>query len=224
MKNGIHESLKSLAVDINSLEQLEGNPRKGDIDAIAASYEEFGQVKPIVARKNDDGTMTVIAGNHQLQAAKRLGWDKIACIFLEGDDKRAIAYALADNRTMELGYTDDDLLNNLLSTVSDDYITLWDNLGWDEFEIAAIDERATIREVENATGGAYIAPTIVNPLTTQQQEEYKEELRSLVEVDENEDSKIVANPNHDQKEIAIKGAAAAMPNGLMNFIDEHCEV
>ncbi len=77
MKNGIHESLKPLAVDINSLEQLEGNPRKGDIDAIAASYQEFGQVKPIVARKNDDGTMTVIAGNHQLQAAKRLGWDKI---------------------------------------------------------------------------------------------------------------------------------------------------
>ena len=185
MKNGIHESLKSLAVDINSLEQLEGNPRKGDIDAIAASYQEFGQVKPIVARKNDDGTITVIAGNHQLQAAKRLGWEEIACIFLEGDDKRAIAYALADNRTMELGYTDDDLLNNLLSTVSDDYITLWDNLGWDEFEIAAIDERATIREVENSTGGAYIAPTIVNPLTTQQQQDYKEELRSLVEVDEN---------------------------------------
>jgi hypothetical protein len=221
MKNGIHESLKSLAVDINSLEQLEGNPRKGDIDAIAASYQEFGQVKPIVARKNDDGTITVIAGNHQLQAAKRLGWEEIACIFLEGDDKRAIAYALADNRTMELGYTDDDLLNNLLSTVSDDYITLWDNLGWDEFEIAAIDERATIREVENSTGGAYIAPTIVNPLTTQQQQDYKEELRSLVEVDENDDSKIVANPNHDQKEIAIKGAAAAMPNAAPQAIVQY---
>ena len=168
MANNIRAELARMAKDIASVQPHPRNVRQGDVGAIATSLSTHGQYRPIVVQES---TGHILAGNHTYKAALSLGWDKIACIFLEGDDKRAIAYALADNRTMELGYTDDDLLNNLLSTVSDDYITLWDNLGWDEFEIAAIDERATIREVENATGGAYIAPTIVNPLTTQQQEE-----------------------------------------------------
>ena len=46
--SGIHPSLKSLAVDIDSLDYLEGNPRIGNVEAIMASYSEFGQVKPIV--------------------------------------------------------------------------------------------------------------------------------------------------------------------------------
>ena len=65
----IHPSIKKLAKPIDSLLPLEGNPRRGDIGAIAASYREFGQVKPIVVRDNEDGTFTVIAGNHQLEAA-----------------------------------------------------------------------------------------------------------------------------------------------------------
>lgn len=84
MSNGIHPSLMGMAVDIDTLLPLEKNPRVGDVDAITASYVEFGQVKPIVAKRNDDGTATVIAGNHQLEAAKILGWDQIAVIYLEG--------------------------------------------------------------------------------------------------------------------------------------------
>ena len=119
--NNIHPSLKSMAVSVDALTPLEGNPRVGNVDAIMASYSEFGQVKPIVARKNDDGSATVIAGNHQLEAAKALGWDKIAVIFLDADDKKAIAFALADNRTMELGYTEPELLTDMLLEISDYY-------------------------------------------------------------------------------------------------------
>ena len=116
--SGIHPSLKSLAVDIDTLDYLEGNPRIGNVEAIMASYTEFGQVKPIVAKKNEDGTATVIAGNHQLEAAVNLGWEQIAVIFLEADDKKAIAFALADNRTMELGYTEPELLTDMLLEIS----------------------------------------------------------------------------------------------------------
>lgn len=79
------------------------------------SYQRFGQRKPIVARR--DGT--VIAGNHQLQAAKRLGWKEIAVVYVDDDDQTARAYALADNRVGDLGTYDERSLADLLRSVQD---------------------------------------------------------------------------------------------------------
>jgi len=103
--NNIHQSLKSMAVDIDSLSPLEGNPRVGNVDAIMASYSEFGQVKPIVARKNEDGTSTVIAGNHQLEAAKALGWDEFELAAIESEsiiDEHRAASGIEDGFDAEL--------------------------------------------------------------------------------------------------------------------------
>ena len=160
--NNIHQNLKDLAVDIEKLVPLPGNPRRGDVEAIAASYEEFGQVKPIVVRPNEDGTSTVIAGNHQLQAAKSLGWTEIAVVEMEADDQRALLFALTDNRIAELGDNDDHLLNKMLSEVDDDYYEFLDILGWDDFDLAAIDASVLGREQHEEIGSGYTPPQIVN--------------------------------------------------------------
>lgn len=158
----IDPALTSLAVDIDTLVALEGNPRKGDVDAIMASYDEFGQVKPIVIRPNDDGTATVIAGNHQTEAARRLGWTHIAAVPMNTDDKRALAFALAENRTTELGHTDPVLLHDAVISVLDDYIEVFEALGWDEFQLAAMDEQADyLTAVEEAPSG-YTAPVMLS--------------------------------------------------------------
>lgn len=164
MQNGIHESLIHLAVDIADLIPLEDNPRKGNVDAIVASYMEFGQIKPIVIRPNDDGTATVIAGNHQVQAAKKLGWDQIAAVPYEVDNKRAIAFAIADNRTMELGYTEPELLNDAILEIGDFYPELLEGLGWDEFEYAELEQKS-IREDHQVVDaiGTYVPPVISTP-------------------------------------------------------------
>ena len=161
MTHGIHESLIQMAVDIETLLPLESNPRRGDVGAIMASYREFGQIKPIVVRPNDDGTATVIAGNHQLEAAKRLGWDKIAAVSFAVDGERAIAFALADNRTMELGYTEPELLNEVILELADIYPELINGLGWDEFYTAEIEQKL-IREDNRVIepGAGFISPTI----------------------------------------------------------------
>ncbi len=161
--NQIHPSLASMAVDIESLIPLPNNPRVGNVEAIMASYAEFGQVKPIVVRSNNDGTSTVIAGNHQLEAARRLGWDSIAAVELVGDDARAIAFALADNRTMELGHTDPELLNSMLADITDVYPELMDDLGWDDFEMAAMAEQVKRLSASDILSEGYIPPQIVNP-------------------------------------------------------------
>lgn len=95
------EALREFLVPIDSLQEYTGNPRRGDVDAIAASLNRFGQVRPI-ALKGD--RKTIVAGHHIVKAAQRLGWDKIAAIPMQFDRERdALAYLLADNRTSELG-------------------------------------------------------------------------------------------------------------------------
>jgi hypothetical protein len=123
----IIDSLKSLAVPIDSLQGLPGNPRRGDVDAVAASLSRFGQRKPIVVRR-DDGT--IIAGNHTWQAAKKLGWSEIAVAYVGDDDVTAQAYALADNRTAELGDYDDELLKALIDSVGEVDFELLKDTGW----------------------------------------------------------------------------------------------
>jgi DNA modification methylase len=112
----IVEQLQGLAHPLKKLKLLPGNPRKGDVEAVKRSYERFGQRKPIVARP--DGT--VIAGNHQFLAAKALGWDEMAVVFVDDDDQTAKAFALADNRTSDLGSYDSEALAELLADVAVD--------------------------------------------------------------------------------------------------------
>jgi len=125
----ILDGLKSLAVPIDELELLPGNPRKGDVDAVAASLDRFGQRKPVVARKDD---RTVIAGNHTLQAARKLGWSEIAVVWVDDDDAHAKAFALADNRTAELGSYDEEALLALIEQVHAADAELLEMTGWAE--------------------------------------------------------------------------------------------
>lgn len=98
----IAEPLRPLARPITEFRLLEGNPRRGDVESVKRSLRRFGQRKPIVVR--EDGT--VEAGNTTLKAALELGWTEIAVAAFGDDDATAKAFALADNRTSELGAFD----------------------------------------------------------------------------------------------------------------------
>jgi ParB-like chromosome segregation protein Spo0J len=110
----INPDLIGLAHPVSSLSTLPGNPRRGDVEAVAASLKRFGQRKPIVARASD---RVVIAGNHTLQAAVSLGWDEVAVSFVNDDESTSQAYALADNRISDLSSYDDQALLDLLESV-----------------------------------------------------------------------------------------------------------
>jgi len=196
----IHQSIKKLAMSIDVLVPLENNPRKGDVDAIAASYAEFGQVKPIVVKDNDDGTFTIVAGNHQVQAAKKLGWDKIAAVVLDGDNARAIAFALADNRTMELGNTDQGQVIDMIAELGNQYSELLDELKWDDFEQAAMTEwQNKNSDDDDDDQRGYIAPVLQNPVNSDN-----------VDIEEDDDGgqKFTANANIDAVDAATRGSTA----------------
>ena len=98
-------------VDIGSLKGYDKNPRKGNIKAIAESLEINKQYRPIVVQKS---TNKILAGNHTWQAAKHLGWTKIAVVFVDVDDEGAKRIVLADNRTNDLADYDTAILAELL--------------------------------------------------------------------------------------------------------------
>ena len=158
MKHQIADDLTTLAYPIEKLKHLDGNPRKGNVEAVKKSYEKFGQRKPIVATKDGE----VISGNHQLAAARELGWYKIAVVFTDDDELTAKAFALADNRTADLGTYDDDLLADMLGSVSSD-LELLEATSFDEKDLMALvkkqevieDDAPAIRQTEIKLGQKY---------------------------------------------------------------------
>lgn len=101
-KNHITPGLKALAVSIAKLIPDPNNAREHperNMRAIMLSLAQFGQAKPLVVRKTDN---VVIAGNGTLEAAKLLGWTKIAANVVDYSSADAIGLGLADNRTAEL--------------------------------------------------------------------------------------------------------------------------
>lgn len=120
MKSNIPKSLKALELDIASLNIDPANARRRDDEAIEqlmSSLTRFGQRRPLVVRR--DG-MTVEAGNGRLEAARRLGWTRIAAVVTDDDAATAAAYSLADNKTGDLASWDNATLASQLDALFDE--------------------------------------------------------------------------------------------------------
>lgn len=129
-------ALLPFATPIAELRPLPGNPRRGDVAAVKRSYQAFGQRKPIVVRRAD---MTVTAGNHQLAAAIELGWTHIAAVVTDDDELTAKAFALADNRTADLGtYDESDLLALIQSVQTEAHAELMAATGYSNSDILSL--------------------------------------------------------------------------------------
>jgi ParB-like chromosome segregation protein Spo0J len=115
---------------LSRLKRWDRNYRRGDVEAIAASINRFGFNGVLRVWKG-----TVMAGNHAYLALCKM---KQECsplprnLLAEGEDwlvpcidishlseAEARAYAIADNRTQELGANDAESLASLLAEISD---------------------------------------------------------------------------------------------------------
>lgn len=205
MNANINENIQHLVVPIESLIPLSNNPRRGNVDAIMASLKEFGQVTPIVVKPNGDGTATILAGNHRVEAARRLGWSHVAVVEYDADDTTAIAFALTDNRSSDLGTVDSELLYDVIVEVLDEHGELFEKLGWDDFELASMDQVAEAPPISSA----YIPPVIVSdpvrPVSSDNHSRSTNEPRAIV---------------GDTSDIAVRGAStvgAAGAKGVVQY-------
>lgn len=104
--DNIAQDLLPLAVPISTLSYDKENARvhpERNKEAIRLSLATYGQLKPIVVRKEG---LVVLAGNGTLEAAKELGWTKIAATIVDLSPVAAAGYGIADNRSAELARWD----------------------------------------------------------------------------------------------------------------------
>jgi len=130
----IAAGLLPLAVAVGDLETLPGNPRVGDVESVRRSLARFGQRKPVTSYRGTDGRQLVSAGNHTYAAAVAEGWTHLAVLPTDDDEATAKAWALADNRTHDVGTYDDNLLAAMILDVRDD-ADLFLATGYDEQDL-----------------------------------------------------------------------------------------
>ncbi len=70
-----------------------------DIEEIANSFSNIGQLSPILVRLHPDGggKYQVVYGNRRLEAAKMLGWKTIKCTISQMSDGEAMVKAFCEN-------------------------------------------------------------------------------------------------------------------------------
>lgn len=149
---GLHPLITPLAW----IETLPGNPRRGRVDAIARSYDRFGQRKPLVVRVTGEVDGHPVgyteAGNHGLQAMRdRLGWSYGAVVWVDESEHEAFAFSLADNRSHDLGaYDMNELAAGIaaLSALPD----LLSDAGFDGDAVARIARQTTVGALGQAQG------------------------------------------------------------------------
>ena len=66
-------------------------------DKLMEDMRDNGQINPIIVKKNDDYTYTVLAGHQRLIAARRLNWQQIKAIVIEVSEFEAEKLLIRDN-------------------------------------------------------------------------------------------------------------------------------
>lgn len=113
--------MRSLKIAYLSPQTLVPHPRNArvhsdrQIEQIASSIRAFGFNSPVLV----DGRNQILAGHGRVQAALRLGLDRIPTVSIEHlSESQRRAFMLADNRLGELSRWDDDVLAAELEALS----------------------------------------------------------------------------------------------------------
>ncbi len=108
--------IKVRMVDINRLIPYENNPRRNEkaVEAVARSIQEFGWQSPIIV----DRDFVIISGHTRRLAALSLGLKEVPVYVAEDMTPEQIrAFRLADNRTSEVAYWDEEALREEMQKI-----------------------------------------------------------------------------------------------------------
>ena len=106
-------------INLDLLRPYEKNAKihsEEQVNMIADSIKEFGFLSPCLVDKD----YNIIAGHGRVMAAKKIGMDKVPCLFIEGlTESQRRAYILADNKLTEMGSWDEELISDELTSLKE---------------------------------------------------------------------------------------------------------
>lgn len=165
-------------VSIDKLKPYENNAKIHDdfqVEKLCESIKEFGFLNPCII----DEDYNVIAGHGRIEAVKKLGWEKVPCLFVEGlTEQQRKAYILADNKLSELAEWDIDLVSDELNELLKNGFEI-DLTGFSEINIID-NEQSYIDDLLNNEffGGEY--ESLTTGVTFQLPIEYKQKFENYV--------------------------------------------
>lgn len=125
--------LKVVEVPLDSLVPYENNANihsEQQISQIANSIQEFGFADPIGVWENEKGETEIVEGHGRILAAKKLGYDKVPVIYLNGlSDEQRRAYTHIHNQLTRNSQFDFDVLQEELDNLDFD----WDSFGFEDY-------------------------------------------------------------------------------------------
>lgn len=138
-------------IPLSALTPDPANARKHgrkNLETIKASLVRFGQRKPLVCQRREDGAVIVRAGNGMLEAMRELEWEEAWVEVFDEEDDEAKAFALVDNRAAELSVWDElGLAQNLADIIGDGSIEEGlDGLGFSAADLQRILGDPDVRE------------------------------------------------------------------------------
>lgn len=126
----IAPQLRALAIPVEGLVPDPWNAKThpvANMEALRASLKKFGQMLPFVVQKKGK---VVRVGNARLAIAKELGWSHVAAVVTDDPDAVAAAFAIAENRSGELGGWDYKHLATLIEELQGEDVL--DAIGFDQ--------------------------------------------------------------------------------------------
>lgn len=146
MRHAAADSLSGLLEPVDDLNPYDGNPRRGDVEALIESLTAHGQYAPIVVNRRG---RQILCGNHLFAAARQLGWSHVAVSWVDVDDETAARIVLVDNRTSDLAGYDREALAAILDSLPSLEGTGYDQAAVDEL-LASVAPRPELTDPDDA--------------------------------------------------------------------------
>ena len=139
------KNLNIVYKNVDELHPYENNPRINDeaVEYVAESIKQFGFKVPIIIDSNN----IIVAGHTRLKAANELGLQQVPCVIADDLTPNQIkAFRIAENKTNEKSYWDNDLLAKELKEIEFD-IDMTD-FGFGDFELELLTNDLTPEEYD----------------------------------------------------------------------------
>ena len=127
------------------------------IEEIMVSLQRRGQYRTVAIQP--DGT--ILAGHGGVEAARRLGWSKIAVQVFEGTDEEALALLVADNELARMAVDLDQALASALMTIRDTQGDLR-GTGWNssELQMLVAETEKAVERLKEPTISGELSPSL----------------------------------------------------------------
>lgn len=112
------KQLESLLSPISEIKPFPKNYKEhpqSQVSKLCKSLRAFGWTKPVCVNINGE----IVAGHGMVEAAKEEGYTHIPVLYVTFDENQTKAYVVADNRLSEIAETNQDMLSELLSEISE---------------------------------------------------------------------------------------------------------